>query len=145
MPHLPENARLWLERAELDYIGPFVKAWTSLNAWFREASGQRRDSDGLRYVKYHANPIRSAIMPLLQPVQADVHGNPRPDGEAAQKFKLLIRDLHVCLDTFHIEVSRNETLEPISFRAVYLGGVVNTPKIREYNRMRYRVDNANGI
>ena len=57
MPHLPENARLWLERAEIDYIGPFVKAWASFNAWYREASGQGRDLEGLRYVKHQANPV----------------------------------------------------------------------------------------
>ena len=145
MPHLPENARLWLERAEVDYIGPFVKAWASFNAWFREASGQRKDSDGLRYVKQQVNPVRSAIMPLLEPVQTDVHGNLKPDGEEAQKFKLLIRDLHVCLDTFHIEVVRNQVLERISFREVYLGRVANTPQTLDYNRMRYRVDKANSL
>jgi hypothetical protein len=42
MPHLPESARLWLERAEIDYIGPIVKAWAAFNAWDREASGARR-------------------------------------------------------------------------------------------------------
>ena len=51
MPNLPENARLWLERAEIDYIGPFVKAWASFNAWYRYACGSRRDFDGLAYVK----------------------------------------------------------------------------------------------
>jgi hypothetical protein len=145
MPHLPENARLWLERAGIDYIGPFVKAWASFNAWYREASGQRTDTDSLRYVKHQANPVRSAIMPLLQPVQADGHGNPIPDGEVAQKFKLLIRDLHVCLDRFHIEVTKNELLERISFRAVYLGRVANTPQTHDYKQMRYRVDKVNGL
>lgn len=144
MPHLPENARLWLERAEIDYIGPFIKAWASFNAWYREASGQKKDSEGLRYIKLQANPVRSAIMPLLQPVQTDGHGNPFPDAEAAQKFKLLIRDLHVCLDTFHIEVSKNDVLERISFRAVYLGRVANTPQTFDYKQMRYRVDKTNG-
>jgi hypothetical protein len=47
MPHLPESARLWLERADMDYIGPFVKAWAAFNAWFREASHKRRDVEGL--------------------------------------------------------------------------------------------------
>jgi hypothetical protein len=144
VPHLPENARLWLERAEIDYIGPFIKAWASFNAWYREASGQKKDSEGLRYIKLQANPVRSAIMPLLQPVQTDGHGNPFPDAEAAQKFKLLIRDLHVCLDTFHIEVSKNDVLERISFRAVYLGRVANTPQTFDYKQMRYRVDKTNG-
>jgi len=145
VPHLPENARLWLERAEIDYIGPFIKAWASFNAWYREASGQNKDSEGLRYVKQQANPVRSAIMPLLQPVQTDGHGNPLPDIEAAQKFKLLIRDLHVCLDTFHIEVSKNDVLERISFRAVYLRRVANTPQTFDYKQMRYRVDKTNGL
>ena len=144
MPHLPENARLWLERAEIDYIGPFIKAWASFNAWYREASGQRRDSDGLRYVKQHANPVRSAIMPLLQPARTDGHGNVIPDEEAAQKFKLLLRDLHVCLDTFHIEVTKDDVLERISFRAVYLGRIANTPQSTDYNRLRYRVDKVSG-
>lgn len=87
MPYLPENARLWLERAKIDYIGPFVKAWASFNAWYREASGQGKDSEGFRYVKQQANPVRSAIMPLLQPVQPDRHGNLLPDSEAAQKIQ----------------------------------------------------------
>ena len=144
MPHLTENARLCLERAEIDYIGPFVKAWASFNAWYREASGHRRESEGLRYVKQQANPVRSAIMPLLQPVQLDRHGHPLPDSEAAQKFKLLIRDLHACLDTFHIEVTKNDTLERISFRAVYLGRIANTPQTFDYRQMRYSVDKVNG-
>lgn len=45
MARLPNNARLWKERAEIDYIGPFVKAWAAFNAWFREESGSRRDRD----------------------------------------------------------------------------------------------------
>jgi hypothetical protein len=63
MPHLPESARLWLERAEIDYIGPFVKAWAAFNSWYREASGASRDAEGLRYVKERPNPIRGSISP----------------------------------------------------------------------------------
>ena len=144
MPHLPENARLWLERAEIDYIGPFIKAWASLNAWYREASGQKKDSEGLSYVKKQANPVRSAIMPLLKPVKTGWSRQTLPDAEVAQKFKLLIRDLHVCLDNFHIEVTKNDVLERISFRAVHLGRVANTPQTFDYKQMRYRVDKANG-
>lgn len=145
MPHLPENARLWLERAEIDYIGPFVKAWASFNAWFREASGARRDADGLRYVKERPNPVRSAIKPLLRPVGNDGHGNIIPDDEPAQKFKLLIRDLHVCLDSFHIEVTRDEVVERISFRAVCLGRGPNLPQAVERNRLQYRIEKTHGL
>jgi hypothetical protein len=142
MPHLPESARLWLERAEIDYIGPFVKAWAAFNAWYREASGARRDAEGLRYVKERPNPVRGSIKPVLQPARTDGRGNVIPDDEWAQKFKLLIRDLHVCLDSFHIEVTRAEVVERISFRAVCLGRGPNLPQSHEYNRLRYRVDKA---
>jgi hypothetical protein len=90
MPHLPESARLWLERAEIDYIGPFVKAWAAFNAWYREASGASRDAEGLRYVKERPNPVRGSIKPVLQPARTDGRGNIIPDDEWAQKFKLLI-------------------------------------------------------
>ena len=90
MAHLPESARLWRERAEIDYIGPFVKAWASFNAWYRHASNKRTDAEGLRYVKQQPNPVRNGIMPLLRHVQHDRHGNVVPDQEPSQKFKLLI-------------------------------------------------------
>ena len=81
MSNLPESARLWYERAEIDYIGPFVKAWASFNAWFRNASGSRRDFDGLRYVKENTNPVRSTFIPLLREAQRDGHGDFLPDDE----------------------------------------------------------------
>lgn len=37
---LPPHARDWMERAEIDYIGPFVKAWAAFNAWYRNDSGE---------------------------------------------------------------------------------------------------------
>lgn len=144
MPHLSENARLWLERAEIDYIGPFVKAWAAFNAWFREASHSRRDADGLLYVKERPNPVRNAIVPLLRPVQRNGNGDIIPDPEPAQKFKLLIRDLHVCLDSFHIEVTREEAIERISFRSICLGRGANLPQRSESYGLRYRVEKTNG-
>lgn len=145
MPHLPESARLWLERADIDYIGPFVKAWAAFNAWFRHASSTRRDVDGLSYVKNQPNPVRNAIVPHLQPVQRNAHGDILPDAEAAQKFKLLVRDLHVCLDSFHIEMTRDDTVERISFRSVCLGRGANLPQSSESYGLRYRVEKANGV
>jgi hypothetical protein len=83
MPHLPESARLWLERADIDYIGPFVKAWAAFDAWFRHASSSRRDADGLSYVRDRPNPVRNAVVPLLQPVQRKGNGDVLPDSEQA--------------------------------------------------------------
>ena len=36
---LPPHAVDWMSRAEIDYIGPFLKAWAAFNAWYRDASG----------------------------------------------------------------------------------------------------------
>ena len=144
MPNLPENARLWLERADIDYIGPFVKAWASFNAWFRFACGSRRDFEGLAYVKNKPNPVRSAVIPLLRPVQTDRHGTVLPDEERAQKFKLLVRDLHVALDAFHIEVAREDVLERISFRSISLVRGPNLPQTRDAYGLRYRVEKTAG-
>jgi hypothetical protein len=124
---------------------PFIKAWAAFNAWFREASHKRRDYEGLLYVKERPNPVRNAIVPLLQTVQRDGVGSVLPDAEPAQKFKLLIRDLHVCLDSFHIEVTRDEAIERISFRSVCLGRGANLPQTTDAYGLRYRVERANGF
>lgn len=145
MARLPQNARLWKERAEIDYIGPFVKAWAAFNAWFREESGCRRDRDGLEYVKNRANLVRAEILPLLAPPENGPDGRPRPDSEAAQDFKLLIADLHRLLEQFHIEVARDDdVLERISFLAVPIRRGVNLPQTRVYNRHTYEVNKRNG-
>ncbi len=140
MPHLPESARLWRERADIDYIGPFVKAWAAFNAWFRHASKTHRDVDGLLYVKNQPNPVRNAILPHLR----SASGDDPPDAEAAQKFKMLARDLHVCLDSFHLEITRDEAIERISFRSVCLGRGANLPQFSESYGLRYRIEKANG-
>ena len=67
-----------------------------------------------------------------------------PDEERAQKFKLLVRDLHVALDTFHIEVAREVVLERISFRSVCLVRGLNLPQTRDAYGLHYRVDRIEG-
>jgi hypothetical protein len=129
MPRLPNNVRLWKERAEIDYIGPFVKAWAAFNAWFREESGSRKDRDGLEYVKTHANPVRSEILPLLMPLENGPDGRPRPDSEDAQELKLLIADLHKFLEQYRIEVMRdNDLLEQITFSSVAIRQRLQLPQ-----------------
>lgn len=145
MARLPQNARLWKERAEIDYIGPFVKAWAAFNAWFREEAGTRRDREGLEYVKVRVNPIRSEILPLLTSVNFGQDGRVHPDTEAAQELKLLIGDLHRFLEQFHIEVPREDGgLERISFTAVALKQRANLPQTLVSRGITYRVDRQNG-
>ena len=62
---LPPHATEWMSRAEIDYIGPFVKAWAAFNAWYRHASGETQERAMLEYVKSQPNPVRRYILPLL--------------------------------------------------------------------------------
>ncbi len=144
MPHLTENARLWLERAEIDYLGPFVKAWAAFNAWYRHASGSRRDAEGLAYVKNQINPVRSGIKPLLRPRELDEHGDAHPDSEDARQLKTLIRNLHACLDNYHVEIMRNDSVERISFRTVCLSSGPHLPRRLHYRRHEYVVQRQSG-
>jgi hypothetical protein len=144
MARLPINAQLWRGRAEIDYLGPFVKAWASFNAWFRYECESRHDRVGLNYVKNRANPIRSELLPLLHHRENDQNNRPRPDTEAAIAFKLQIRDLHARLEAYRLEVYRDDVLEHISFRSVCLANGVQLPRRREFNRHNYEVNKVNG-
>lgn len=144
MARLPRNAQLWKERAELDYIGPFIKAWAAFNAWFREETSNRSDRVGLNYVRDQANPVRAAIVPLLRPRENDPQGRPVRDAEAAQEFKLLVAELHARLEAHRIEVFQNNALEQISFRSVCLKRGVNLPQTTNYRRINYTVNKVNG-
>jgi hypothetical protein len=144
MARLPRNAQLWKERAELDYIGPFVKAWAAFNAWFREETGDRTDRVGLTYVRDQANPVRAAILPLLQPRGNDLNGRPIVDGEPAQEFKLLVAELHARLEAYRLEVFHNNALEQISFRSVCLKRGANLPQTVNYRRTTYTVNKIRG-
>lgn len=146
MPRLPNNARLWKERAEIDYIGPFVKAWAAFNAWFREEAGTRRDREGLDFVKSRANPVRSEILPLLAPPENGPDGRPRPDSEDAQELKLLIADLHKALEQYRIEVGREDhSLERITFTSVAIRQRLPLPQTTVSRLITYKVNKQNGL
>ena len=98
-----------MNRAEIDYIGPFVKAWAAFNAWYRHASGQAQERAMLEYVKSQPNSLRRSILPLLD-----------NDNETAdsRSLKQAIYDLHQSLDAIQLEVARKGVNEQISLRAV---------------------------
>ena len=72
---LPPHAQEWFERAEIDYIGPFVKAWAAFNAWYRHASGQTQERAMLNFATRDNNSrLRRRVLPLLQNEQLDRSG-----------------------------------------------------------------------
>lgn len=106
---LPPHAQDWMNRAEIDYIGPFVKAWAAFNAWFRQASAQQQERAMLDWVKAHPNPVRRGVLALLREENTT---------SEAQSLKLAISDLQTRLDAIHFEVNRKGVNEQISLRTV---------------------------
>lgn len=106
---LPPHAADWMSRAEIDYIGPFVKAWAAFNAWFRHASAQARERAMLDWVKGLPNPVRRGVLALLRNEN---------DTAEAQALKLAISDLQIRLDDIHFEVTRKGVNEQVSLRSV---------------------------
>ena len=106
---LPPHAADWMSRAEIDYTGPFLKAWAAFNAWYRHASEQAQERAMLEYVKNQPNPVRRGILPLLD-----------NDNQTAEALALrqAIYDLQQNLDTIHLEVTRKGVNERISLREV---------------------------
>ena len=106
---LPAAAADWMNRAEIDYIVPFVKSWAAFNAWYRHASGKPQERAMLEYVKSQPNQVRRGILPLLN------NDNETAD---ALTLKQAVYDLHQNLDAIHLEVPRKGVNERISLRAV---------------------------
>ena len=106
---LPARAAEWMSRADVDYIGPFVKAWAAFNAWYRQASGETQERLMLEFVKTQPNPLRRNILPLLA-----------NDIELAEAVRLKqgIYDLQQSLDAIHLEITRRGVNERISLRSV---------------------------
>ncbi|CVI54565.1 hypothetical protein CFBP4996_09135 [Agrobacterium leguminum] len=107
---LPPHAQEWLERAEIDYIGPFVKAWAAFNAWYRHASGHSKERDMLNFaIRNNNSRLRRRVLPLLQNNNATAE---------AERLKQAICDLQLRLDAIQWEVSPKGSVERVSLREV---------------------------
>ncbi|WP_339614856.1 hypothetical protein [uncultured Gilvimarinus sp.] len=121
---LPSHAKDWMNRAEIDYIGPFVKAWAAFNAWFRDASGHSQERAMLNWVKDQPNAVRRSLLPLL-----------REDNETADAFAFqqAVSDLQQKLDAIHLEVMRKGVRERVSLRTVCIN-----PQYRNQEQIEHR-------
>lgn len=121
---LPPHAQDWMDRAEIDYIGPFVKAWAAFNAWFRHASAEQQERAMLDWVRNQPNAVRRGILPLL-----------RTDNDTtdALSFQQAVSDLQQRLDAIHLEIMRKGIRERVSLRTVCI-----SPRPLNHDRMEYR-------
>lgn len=133
---LPPEIGDWIARSEVDHLGPFVNAWAAFNAWYRHVSNKTRDAQALEFVRTRPNAVRSAVLPMLDPLVHDT-----PD---AISFKTGIAQLHAALETFRLETLHEDTVEHVSFRSVPLRRGPNNAITDEYRLVRYRVEKAHG-
>ncbi|UYO41953.1 hypothetical protein KQX62_11945 [Rhodopseudomonas palustris] len=114
---LPPHATDWMNRAEIDYIGPFVKAWAAFNAWYRHDSGQTTERAMLDFAVRHQNSrLRRHVLPLL------ANGSGVAE---AERLKLAICDLQQKLDAIHFEVTPKGRRERVSLREVCINPKVH--------------------
>ena len=91
----PEIIKLWKEKAEIDYIPPFMSLWVSLNAWMKERFTYRRERDGVESLKDSA--------PLLLNKFKELIGAENINGVL---FKGYFGELHRALSSAHIPYQR---------------------------------------
>lgn len=114
---LPPHAQESMNRAEIDYIGPFVKTWAAFNAWYRDASGAVTERAMLDFaIRHHNSRLRRHILPLL------TNGNSTAE---AERLKLAICDLQQKLDAIQFEVTPKGRRERVSLREVCINPLVN--------------------
>lgn len=132
---LPREVIDWRDRAEIDHVGPFVKAWAAFNAWYRHVSGKSTDRDGIRHICMVPNSVRSAILPFLDPQTNDTAD--------AVDFKQDLARLHGALEAYRLETRHKDRLEHVSFRAVPIGDPKPLPQTSSHGGLTYKVDKAN--
>ncbi|MCD1634448.1 hypothetical protein K7H91_11765 [Martelella mediterranea] len=133
---LPPHATEWMNRAEIDYIGPFVKAWAAFNAWYRHASGQAQERAMLNFAIRDANStLRRRVLPLLR------NGNATAE---AERLKQAISDLQRQLDDIQFEVTRKGVVERISLREVCIAPKNFQREQIERNGQRFVAEKVQG-
>lgn len=133
---LPPHSIEWMSRAEIDYIGPFVKAWGAFNAWYRHASGQGQERAMLDFAISNANStLRRRLLPLL------TNAN---DTAEANRLKQAICDLQLKLDAIHFEVTPRGRRERVSLREVCIRPKQLQREEHARNGHRYTVSRIQG-
>lgn len=128
-----ENVRKWLGLAEVDYVGPFVKAWLAFNAWYRSVYTDRNDRAILNEFRWQPNIIRNRIVPLLG-----------QNSEEAAQFRAHIGDLHHRLERYHIHSGHGGDWERITFTNVFLRMRTVTVQTQSRYRRTYTITPGSG-
>ena len=100
------NRQNWLNLAEVDYIGPFVKAWLAYNAWYRNVyCTMSKDFEIMEEIKWKSNPIKNTVVPMLESTT-----------EESVRLRNYIGALHSSLESYELRSNGDR----ITFRKVYI-------------------------
>lgn len=67
MPVNQENINRWIEQAEIDYIGHFIKAWIPFNAWYNNHYPTlNTDREKISTIKSQGNSVRNGINAYME-------------------------------------------------------------------------------
>ena len=100
----PEIIKLWKEKAEIDYVPPFMSLWISLDAWMKNRFNLRKDRDELEELKENGSSLFTKFSELI-------------DGDNINGilFRGYFAELHRALLNAHISYQRNPD-KTISFK-----------------------------
>jgi hypothetical protein len=139
-----EHVRKWLELAEIDYIGPFVKAWLAFNAWYRSVYSHRTDRAILDDFRWQPNVVRNKLVPLLTDRPAGRGDQAFRPSEEAEQFRAHIGDLHHRLERYHVHSGHGGEWERITFTNVFLRARAVTQQTQRRNGWTYTVSPGTG-
>ena len=72
MPVNQENINRWIEQAEIDYIGHFIKAWIPFNAWYNNHYPTlNTDREKISTIKSQSNSARNGINAYMETESQD--------------------------------------------------------------------------
>jgi hypothetical protein len=105
-----DNRDAWLRMSDIDYLGQFVKAWLSFNAWYRSAYAEASDRRIINEIKWSlGGSLGNKIRPLLVGVS----------DESAQ-LRADIGLLHHRLENYEINEGKDLDKRRITLTQIYL-------------------------
>ena len=105
----PEIIKLWKEKAEIDYIPPFMSLWVSLDAWMKNRFNLSKDRDELEELKRSGSSLFNKFSELI-------------DGDNINGilFRSYFAELHRALLNAHIPYQQETLIKQLVSNVVWL-------------------------
>lgn len=131
MPVSQENINRWIDQANIDYIGHYIKAWIPFNAWYNNTFPQlSTDRAKINTIKNEPNTVRNAVNTLLE-----------TDSQLSLEFRS-----HLATLIFHLQEYQIDGREGrISFENIVKERNTINQKQIVFNRNKYFLHRTDGV